>query len=112
MRATKRQLANIWALSLVPMTLQATALKTDLEDIQTALGVPALIAKVTDGVLPYGGGVPDVILVQDIHRHPEVQGHIAAFSHVSEDVQVITKIIQVMHGGVRFAPSVKLEESE
>jgi len=42
----------------------------------------------------------------------EVQGHVAAFGHVRENVQVITKIIQVMRSGVRFAPSVKLEESE
>jgi hypothetical protein len=78
MRSAKKHVANLCALSLVPVMLQATALKTDLDDIQKALGVPASIAKVTDGVLPYGGGVPDVILVQDIHRHPEVQGHIAA----------------------------------
>src|SRR5258708_36744222 len=35
----------------------------------------------------------------------KVQGHVAAFGHVRKDVQVITKIIQVMHGGARFAPS-------
>ncbi len=78
MQTTNRQLVALWALSVIPMMLNATPLKTNLDDIQTALGVPVSIAKVTDGALPSGGGVPDVILVQDIHRHPEVQGHIAA----------------------------------
>ncbi len=67
---------GIW--SLLPVFLQAKTSPTDLDQIQHALGIPASIAKVTDGVLAAGEKLPEFLLVQDVHRHPEVQGNIAA----------------------------------
>ena len=78
MRGMNRYVVVLGTLSLIPMMLQASPAPTDLNAIQSALGVPLSIAKVSDGVLAPGQRLPDLILVQDIHRHPEVQGDIAA----------------------------------
>jgi hypothetical protein len=46
--------------------------------VQRMLGIPNSIASVVDSHLGAETIHPDVILIQDVHRHPEVQGHIAA----------------------------------
>ncbi len=78
MRGMIIRVAVLGTIGLLPMRLQATALETDLNELQTALGVPLSIAKVSDGDLAPGRPFPNIILVKDIHRHPEVQGDIAA----------------------------------
>src|SRR5207302_10248922 len=61
---------------------------TDLHRIQERLRVPAQIARVTDAYLPVPSredsgrsprpsALPDFILIQDVHRHPQVQSRIA-----------------------------------
>src|SRR6185437_6634946 len=41
------------------------------------LGIPSFIARPVDRNTP-AHGLPDFILIQDVHDHAEVQGHIAA----------------------------------
>ena len=65
-------------LGFLPLLLYAAPSRSTFHDIQSLLGLPYSIAKVSDGRLADDGRIPDVILIQDIHRHPEVQGHIAA----------------------------------
>lgn len=58
-----------------------TTLAVSLEDnlaTQERLGIPPTIAVVQDCSLRSRSKLPEFILIQDIHRHPEVQGHIAA----------------------------------
>src|SRR5947207_15890572 len=47
-------------------------------EILRALGIPSSLAQVTDAVLPQAKALPEFILIQDIHRHPEAQLKIAA----------------------------------
>jgi hypothetical protein len=63
---------------LIPVCLHGTPEPTVLNQLQQALGVPESIAKVTDGYLRPNNTLPEMILFQDVHRHPEVQGDIAA----------------------------------
>jgi hypothetical protein len=76
MRLTRHHMVG--ALGLVPFLLQAAKPPHNLDEIQKVLGIPPSIAQVTDGQWVPGAKLPEIILVQDIHRHPEVQGHIAA----------------------------------
>jgi hypothetical protein len=76
MPLTKHHMVGVFG--LVPFLLQAAPPPDHLDDIQKALGVPTSIAEVTDGQWTSAAKLPEIILVQDIHRHPEVQGHIAA----------------------------------
>lgn len=46
--------------------------------MQKHLGVPSAVATVQDSWLPRGERFPEFVLIQDIHRHPEVQRNIAA----------------------------------
>jgi hypothetical protein len=46
--------------------------------IQKILGVPPSVATLRDAWMPSGQTLPEFILIQDIHRHPEAQQQIAA----------------------------------
>ncbi len=46
--------------------------------LQQAMGIPLSIAQIVDSYQPDPGTLPEIILIQDIHRHPEAQNHIAA----------------------------------
>src|SRR5436189_290063 len=50
-----------------------------LAEIQRALGLPDAVGTVIDAYWPrtQPSGLPEFILIQDIHKHPEVQRHIA-----------------------------------
>ncbi len=52
----------------------------DLRGIQQYMGVPESLGHVTDASLPapMTPGMPDFILIQDVHRHPKVQAQIAS----------------------------------
>ena len=48
------------------------------QSVQLALSIPGSLAYVTDAFFPHDPSAPpDYILIQDVHRHPEVQAHIA-----------------------------------
>jgi hypothetical protein len=51
---------------------------SDLPAIQSLLAVPQNLARVSDAYWPDRGTRPDYILIQDVHRHPQVQQQIAA----------------------------------
>lgn len=53
----------------------AQAAGSDFPAAQQALGIPTSIATVVDANTT---SLPQYILIQDVHRHPEVQDHIAA----------------------------------
>jgi len=61
-------------------TLQADEGTPDpaLLQVQNALGLSDSLAHVTDAYLPSPRALPNFILVQDVHNHPEVQSHIAS----------------------------------
>jgi len=53
----------------------------ELQTLQDSLGIAPNVAHVTDAYLPVPetpGGAPDFILIQDVHRHPQVQSQIAS----------------------------------
>lgn len=65
--------------ALVGLTsFRGEAAETPTRLLQQKLGIPSFIASVTDGELPKGSGLPEFILLQDIHSHAEVQHQIAA----------------------------------
>src|SRR5437879_471149 len=47
-----------------------------LAQAQHSLQIPASIATVTDAEI-HGRKLPEFVLIQDVHRHPEAQHHIA-----------------------------------
>jgi hypothetical protein len=55
---------------------------TELQSIQESLGVGLNVARVTDASMPIPGAssfvVPEFILIQDVHQHPQVQSQIAS----------------------------------
>jgi len=52
---------------------------SELEAIQHFLVIPSTVAQVTDAYFStHAFEIPEFILIQDVHRHPEVQGHIAS----------------------------------
>ncbi len=52
---------------------------TDLRSLQQNLGVPESLGRLTDASLTSTPSpLPDFILIQDVHRHPQVQAQIAA----------------------------------
>jgi hypothetical protein len=69
-----RKWGQTTALVLCTGFLHAASLQT----IQESLGVPDAFARVTDASLPDNVALPEFILIQDVHRHPEVQKQIAA----------------------------------
>jgi len=75
---SNRRGSIVSGLMLVPVMIYARAPQVDLDTIQQALDIPTSIAKVSDGQTLSTTKIPEIILVQDVHRHPEVQGHIAA----------------------------------
>jgi len=66
----------MWGLGLLWIAAGAPA--AEFQAAQQALGVPPSIAKITDASMAARERLPEFILVQDIHRHAEVQGNIAA----------------------------------
>jgi len=46
--------------------------------VQTSLGIPPTLGRVTDASLPSADSAPEFVLVQDVHHHPEVQSHISS----------------------------------
>lgn len=77
MRPSRKALLQGVAFILFPHVLGAAS-PPPLEQIQKSLGIPTFIAEVCQTNLREANDRPDVILVQDVHRHEEVQGHIAA----------------------------------
>lgn len=65
-------------LFLAARLVQAQTEASTLARLQRDLGIPSTIARVVDGNCPAGQSVPEYILIQDVHRHPEAQGHISA----------------------------------
>jgi len=50
----------------------------DLQSIQDRMNIPDHVARVTDAYMPSpASSMPDYILIQDVHRHPQVQSRIA-----------------------------------
>ncbi len=83
----------------LPVVMYGRSGVTDLSSVQKKIGVPKTMARVVDAswdspetprisgglygpqgtyVLPSTGRMPDLILIQDVHRNPEVQSRIAA----------------------------------
>ena len=50
----------------------------DFQQVQSLLNIPAALARVTDASWPDPESFPDYFLIQDVHRHPQVQNQIAA----------------------------------
>lgn len=50
----------------------------ELAVLQNSLNLSPDVAHVTDASQLKPGGLPEFILIQDIHNHPEAQGHIAS----------------------------------
>ena len=51
---------------------------SELQLIQNTLGIRPDLAHVTDAQWPSEQTLPDFILIQDVHRHPQVQSQIAS----------------------------------
>lgn len=49
-----------------------------LTEVQMSLGISPKIARVSDASVYPPNALPDYVLIQDVHKHPEVQSHIAA----------------------------------
>jgi hypothetical protein len=49
-----------------------------LSEAQRRLGVPTSVARVTDASPLAESGIPDFVLIQDVHQHAEVQSEIAS----------------------------------
>lgn len=62
------------------ISLQTSEQPSDevLGDIQNFLNVSSSLALVTDACVYPPRSVPSIILIQDVHKHPEVQSHIAS----------------------------------
>ena len=53
--------------------------RAELESVQHFLVISSTVAHVTDAFLSTSAvEMPEFILIQDVHKHPEVQGHIAS----------------------------------
>ena len=50
----------------------------NLDSIQQFLAVPSALARVTDANWPSTQKLPDLFLIQDVHRHPQVQSLVAS----------------------------------
>ena len=69
-----------------------TAEILDHEKEQSALGLPDTLAHVTDASWPDPQIFPNYILVQDMHRHPQVQTQIAALIEKGYDKWGVKKV--------------------
>jgi hypothetical protein len=74
---------SVWGVLLIGF-LSAGALWTEGSDprefqrLQEILKIPVAMARVTDASWPDPENFPDYFLIQDVHRHPQVQNQIAA----------------------------------
>ncbi len=82
MRPLSLLVAGFMGFSLSSLALAGSSpgrpTNSTLEAVQRFLVISSTLAHVTDVSLPSGNKMPEYIVIQDVHKHPEVQSCIAA----------------------------------